>query len=273
MDGSRGNSPDVAALQKGRGGFTIMEMLVIVAILSVLAMIVTPSLVRAREMACFAVCQSRLRQWGRTFQLYAADYRSFYPHMDGLDRDQHLPDRCGWVDVLPPMIGLPRWRDHTLWNRPREATFFQCPSAQLSESKYSYRPLREGYFSYAMNSCLELDDRTYRPLGESKKELMPSFLNTHLIVRPGEVVLLFDQLLDPDEAFGGQGRDASAGQHCGSYPKDFAVRHAGRGADRGGSILFCDESVKWFETVWKDDWPANMNCPPRNDTTWFPYPP
>lgn len=212
--------------------------------------------------------------------MYATDNRGYFPHIDGRDRqDDRLPPNpgaadladwwCGWVDVLPPLGGYRPWRDYRMGEKPGAGTFFQCPSADLgSRPDRKSRELR-GFFSYAMNSCLELDENCYRLEGVKP---MPGFLATDLIVQPSRVVLLFDQLLDPSRGYGGSERNRSAGEHCGSYPKDFAVRHARRGADRGGSILYCDYSVRWIETVWKDHWPDHMKCPPRNDPDWFPYP-
>jgi len=256
---------------RDRRAFTLVEVLLVIAVLGLLVAVLLPCLARARDYARQTQCQRQLRAWGQAFALYAAENDNVYPHIDGLDRDNGPADRFGWVDVLPPLFGRKPWRDHPLYHRPGEGTIFQCPSARPAAGGYDYRPERDGYFSYAMNSCLELDGNCYRAAGDGGRA-MPSFLHTDLIVSPPRVVLLFDQLLDPERGFGGAGRNRSAGKHCGSYPKDFAVRHARGGADVGGSILYCDYHVSWVRTVWKDDWPENMNCPPRDDPDWFPYP-
>ncbi|NQU76450.1 MAG: hypothetical protein HQ546_09080, partial [Planctomycetes bacterium] len=103
-------------------------------------------------------------------------------------------------------------------------------------------------------------------------QCMPSFLQTDLIVSASRVVLLFDQLLDPNRGYGGSQQDRSAGKYCGSYPKSFSVRHSKDSSGMGGSILYCDYSVRWVETVWKDEWADDLQCPPRDDPDWFPYP-
>jgi len=254
------------------GAFTLVELLVVLAIIAVLVTILVPSLAGARDMTRRVVCQNQLRQWGQAFNIYAAGNDDTFPHIDGLDRDNGPADRFGWVDVIPPILKEKPWRDHPLFGRPAVGTFFQCPAAKVAEGGYSYNPDRDGFFSYAMNSCLELDGNCYRAAGDDG-EAMPSFLRTSEIVAPGRVVLLFDQLLDPSRGYGGEGLNRSAGKYCGSYPRDFAVRHQAKGATQGGSILYCDTSVRWVETVWKGDWPAGMNCPPRDDPDWFPYPP
>jgi len=258
----------------GRKGaaFTLVELLTVVAIVAVLVTILAPSLTGVKDMTRRVLCQKQLHRWGQAFTVYATFNDGAFPHTDGLDRGNGPADLFGWVDVVPPYLKARPWRDHPLFARPGVGTIFQCPAARLAKGGYSYNPDRDGFFSYAMNSCLELDENCYRAPGDGGKA-MPSFLRTSRIVAPARVVLLFDQLLDPARGYGGEAVNRGAGKHCGSYPKDFAVRHKAKGAARGGSILYCDASVRWVETVWKPEWPAGMNCPPRDDPDWFPYPP
>ncbi|HSW47014.1 MAG TPA: prepilin-type N-terminal cleavage/methylation domain-containing protein [Phycisphaerae bacterium] len=63
-------------------GFTLIEMLVVVAIIALLAAILLPALAAAREQGKRAVCLSRLQQMGRAFALYSADHRQFLPARD-----------------------------------------------------------------------------------------------------------------------------------------------------------------------------------------------
>jgi len=260
-------------VRRSTGGFTLMELLICVSVIALLMSLLVPTLWAVRDQARLALCKTQLRGWGNAFAMYASLNNEVYPHIDGLDRDNGAADNFGWVDVLPPLMNEKPWRDHALWKYPGPGTVFQCPAAQLVEGgRYGYRPKRDGFFSYAMNSCLELDKDCYRAPGDQGR-VMPSFLKVGRIAKPARTVLLFDQLLDPSRGYGGATRNRSAGKHCGSYPKDFAVRH-GRGAsEQGGSILYCDYSVRWVESVWKDHWPAGMKCPPRDDEDWFPYPP
>ncbi len=255
-----------------RGGFTMLEMLIVAAVIALLAAMFVPSLARARALAALAVCQSRLHHWGQAFVVYAAENNGYYPHADGLDRDKGPADRFGWVDVLPPILGERPWRDHRLFHKPGPDSIFQCPAARiLPDSRYRYRPSREGYFSYAMNSCLELDEDCWRAPGDDGVP-MPSFLKTCRIVQPGRVVLLFDQLLDPQRGYDGKEPYRKTGKYCGSYPKAFSIRHRRQDDKLGGTILYCDGHSEWTDSVWKPSWPAEMEVPPRDDPNWFPYP-
>jgi type II secretory pathway pseudopilin PulG len=261
-------------------GLTLVELLIVISIVSLLTGILIPAMARARSLAQQVVCQSRLRQWGLAFEVYAGQNDNFYPHIDGRDRTSSDPQTAadmadyyfGWIDVLPPLMGQKPWREHEYWHRPGLGTIFQCPAAILApDGSYTYRPRRTGYFSYAMNSCLELDGNCWPPYGATGSDWrMPSFLKTSAIRNPGRTILLFDQLLDPSRGYDGAGYDSSAGKYCGSYPKAFSARHARPGGLLGGSILYCDYHVEWKQTAWKPEWPDDLEVPPLGDPDWYP---
>ena len=270
----------------GARAFTVVELMVVISVISILLSLLLPALGRARAIAKQTACQSRLRQWGLAFESYAAANDSFYPHIDGRDRTEINPQTpeeiadyyYGWVDVLPSFMKLKPWRDYELYNKPGSDTIFQCPSAKIPRgANYNYPHERVGYFSYAMNSCLELDRNCWPPYHPytdptGGRNDMPSFLNTGLIRRPSGVILLFDQLLDPQYGYNANRLNRSAGRYCGAYPREFSARHRKGRSGLGGSILFCDYHVEWRQSVWKEDWPGDLEVPPRNDSDWFPYP-
>lgn len=96
-----------------RVGFTLIEVLVVVAIIALLAAILLPSLAAARDQARKAQCLSHLQQFGRAFHAYGSSEKGYlcsgmfdprpganYP---GSITDQSIIglDRLGWVaDVL-----------------------------------------------------------------------------------------------------------------------------------------------------------------------------
>jgi len=208
------------------------------------------------------------------FEAYSSGNNGFYPHIDGLDRSASRADWFGWVDMLPPLMGEKPWREYERWHKPGKDTIFQCPMAEPIGSDYNYNPAKIGFFSYAMNSCLELDNNCWPPYGQLTRNDMPSFLNVASIKMPSRVILLFEQLLDPKKGFNNTGTDYSAGRHCGGYPKAFSAQHPKQRGGLGGNILYCDYHVEWLTTVWKPEWPVDdqdFQAPPRSDKDWFPY--
>lgn len=267
-------------LASSPAAFTLIELLVVVSIITLLVSVLVPALGRARSTAMQVTCQGQLHQWGLAFAMYAQENADYYPHADGLDRlgsqtpttPAQAADQFGWVDMLPLTWQDRRWRDYPVWEKPGRGTIFQCPAARLGPDEwYGYRPQRDGFFSYAMNSCLELDENCWHH-PEDTSWPMPSFLKTGFIRDPWRVYLLFDQLLDPARGYNGDHTNDSAGQHCASYPKAFSARHAHSGGTLGGSILFCDGHVQGQQSVWQPHWADDLEVPPRDDRNWYPYP-
>lgn len=66
-------------MRVGRRGFTLIEMLVVIAIIAILAGMLFPVFARARDTANQAVCISNLRQLGVSIRLYGDDYDDRFP--------------------------------------------------------------------------------------------------------------------------------------------------------------------------------------------------
>jgi type II secretory pathway pseudopilin PulG len=62
------------------GGFTIVEMVVVIAIILFLSALLMPALRRVIETAKMTKCMNNIRQIGQATFLYAADYNGFAPH-------------------------------------------------------------------------------------------------------------------------------------------------------------------------------------------------
>ena len=60
-------------------GFTLIELLVVISIIALLMAVLLPALGAARKHARSVVCQSNLRQWGTTFDLYAEENEGRFP--------------------------------------------------------------------------------------------------------------------------------------------------------------------------------------------------
>jgi prepilin-type N-terminal cleavage/methylation domain-containing protein len=92
---------------KRRTGFTLVELLVVVAIIALLAAMVLPGLSRAREYAYFTTCKNTLKQMGVGFLIFASDNKGKLPerifrcYSSVADttyiRDRQIGTHCKWM--------------------------------------------------------------------------------------------------------------------------------------------------------------------------------
>ena len=85
-------SPLKNASSHPRNAFTLVELLVVVAIVALLAAILLPVFNKARDSAKTSSCQNNLRQIGIAMELYASDYRGIYPSSYAASKN------CTWSD-------------------------------------------------------------------------------------------------------------------------------------------------------------------------------
>lgn len=99
----------VPSLRGVRRGFSLVELLVVVAIVGVLSGLVLATLGAIRERARKAQCATNLRSIGAAFNQFAADYQGYYPavtyntaHLDG----RVNPNKSHWWLELKPYVGV-----------------------------------------------------------------------------------------------------------------------------------------------------------------------
>ena len=112
-------------------GFTLIELVMVIAIVAVLAGLLLPALSRAKGRAQRMACASNLKQFAVGMQLYAADGGDFLPpNQDGQD----IPLGQTWVEGW---LGLPGpdctntllLRRSLLGRYVSDTKVWQCPSA------------------------------------------------------------------------------------------------------------------------------------------------
>lgn len=253
--------------RRARRGFTLLEILAVLAVVAIAAGLMVPAFARARAAAESAGCKSNLHLWGQGFQAYAADHKGHFPHTDNETRSDHSPQvqahQHSWVDEIPPYIDLPAWRDYPAGRKPTGSPW-QCPAARWDDpSGYSYDIASEGGFSYAMNSYLSYDFSYGGFRGGGP------FLNTLKCAAPARTILLFDQASSPRGGLHANIANRAAGRHPGEDVTALAVRHRRFLGAEGANFLFIDGHVDWRDDVWVAQ---HSDLPEESDDfEWFPY--
>ena len=64
---------------KNKKGFTLIELMIVIAIIAILAAILVPNFLRARAQGQFTQCQSNCKNIGTSLEMYSTDNAGHYP--------------------------------------------------------------------------------------------------------------------------------------------------------------------------------------------------
>jgi prepilin-type processing-associated H-X9-DG protein len=200
----------------GRGGFTVVELLIIIGIIAVLMALFLPALARARRAAKNVECVSNLRSNGHALTSFATQHNGKFPAFAG---------EGAWLWDLP----FPT-RDAIVHSGATRDTMY-CPlnTGQNSDVLWNYPTYCvTGYF-WLMRRVPGTGN--YPPLNGKgyQKSVMGS--------APAQTELVTDATVS-------QGGVFTAIQ--GAYPEPHSSNHVDRaGRPLGGNILYLDGHVEW----------------------------
>ncbi len=122
-------------MPKAEHGFTLVEVLVVIAIVAMLAAILFPVLARAREAARRSTCTSNLRQQGEALMMYLQDTDEVFPVANFNDSAYGYPPQ-----THRGAAGAPLFLVDLLQPYAKSTAVFHCPTmrAQAGRSQ-SYR--------------------------------------------------------------------------------------------------------------------------------------
>jgi len=232
--------------ERRKGAFTLMELLVAIAVMVILAAILLPALSRARESARNVNCLSNLKQLQLCWQMYADDYAGVFVPNDWIATEgSGAPNaqdfsQTSWCD------GDAR-TDTTTSNIQRGLLFpyntstaiYHCPSDLSTIEDADGNPLPQlRTRSYNMSQSLNgYPDLTNIDIGLPVDTLQPCFANFDAITNPppcdlfvfldeNEVTLLDDQFGYPSPGWGSVWWDMPSNRHTQGANFSFTDGHA-----------------------------------------------
>jgi prepilin-type N-terminal cleavage/methylation domain-containing protein/prepilin-type processing-associated H-X9-DG protein len=164
-----------------REGFTLVEVIVTVAVIGILAAILLPVFASARERGRQSRCATNLRQIGAAFDLYTEDWDGTFPPLYYLRNDGGRLQEVTWKAQLFPYIGI--------------NGLYLCPSSQWWGDRYYAEHPEVPPPSYAANQ-MALSHREKDYGGDAPFLLSRSTERSVGDIRnPSETVLVFETQL------------------------------------------------------------------------------
>lgn len=228
---------------RNRRAFTLVELLVVMAIVGILAALIAGVVSRGKAAAQRVQCLNKLRQWGMGAQFYAEDHNDKLPKeavYDGINTwEMTTFSECSevWYNSTPRALGLTQAAAYSRTPSSQRtfygaSSFFHCPSAKFAPVSATYPN-----FSLAMNSKLMRDFEMGFEL--QTLQFVPGdngVLRMSDIVVPGKTALFLDAGVAGEQTLS-EYQPPYMGQ-----PKAYATEFIGR-HNKGGNILFAAGNV------------------------------
>ena len=195
--------------QRFHKAFSLVEILVVLAIVGLIAALLLPVFNGVRTTARITTCQSNLRQIGVGLQLYLNDHRGLYPSLLA------SPTNCTWSHNVAPYL--------------KSEKIFTCPeNPDLFFKSGCPAPEPQGEITLAFHGGYTLD---VPDSGRSPQ------MSERQIRMPASMILVIDG--DGDYTNAGPGTGAITAERL----EEMAVHLRHRG---GANALFADGHVKWL---------------------------
>jgi prepilin-type processing-associated H-X9-DG protein/prepilin-type N-terminal cleavage/methylation domain-containing protein len=157
--------------------FTLLELLIVIAVIAVLASLLLPALNKAKETAKNIQCQGNLKQIGIAVYLYTDESHGYLPYGDGAS----LPAWGERPDV--PLAKLLGYENMSYSDFQNKNTVFKCPSC-------TYNVTTSHEWIDWMNYCANAICMPYEGHGTSKYATLRKI---ERIPNPSKIILIADK--------------------------------------------------------------------------------
>ncbi len=216
-----------STLTSKRTGFTLVEILVVIAILGLLSALLFAAFARVREKGRSASCQSNLRQIALAMQQYVGDNDGTFPAMWFVtDKDTPKAKMFEWKEVIMPYA--------------KSDAIFRCPSSNVESPN--------DHVGYNYN-WLDLNKIVWSPNRDPKKNQIVGQHEANFDAL-ADVVLNYDVMATKFDGSMVDGREIESS--CGPMPA--SDLHSG-----GANFAYGDGHVKWLSRQQQGEWICGVN--------------
>jgi prepilin-type N-terminal cleavage/methylation domain-containing protein/prepilin-type processing-associated H-X9-DG protein len=150
-----------------RNGFTLIELLVVIAIIALLAVILLPTLARAKASAKSASCKSNLRQLGIGLEMYVTEYGKYPGNGAVYSAGTFQGIWAAGLNWLNPYLA----RGH--YDPNSRAYFESSGGAEIMHCPARPRPLTRNLFGSGGIQPVSRLDYGYNELGTGCRKVLP----------------------------------------------------------------------------------------------------
>ena len=224
------------------GAYTLLELLIVIAIIFLLAGILLPVLSRVREKARQTTCLSNLKQIGLGMAQYSQDSDNCLPLMHQYDDASSLGAAAltgmfyGYCGCGNPRAYQLSWQDFT-YPYIKNINVFVCPSSAYKAKLPAH--------SYGYNYFMAIKTGTSNVCA-----LPPAPVLESALVQPASKILVAEKGIGADAWYLAGAGDGAAG--------------GGSVHNGGANLLFCDFHAKWvaYPSTWNTSGSTQSNLMP-----------
>ena len=226
--------------------FTLVELLVVIAVVSLLALLLFPALRRAKQRVQDTRCISNLHQHGIALAQFLNDNHVFpLYHNSAINKGQNQEHSINWETALFEHVVLPAARPGKLEGVFQCPTLRQPPGLPSAVLYYSYGYNSYGLMGHTTDASLGLGGLGFKYPGSAGGNYGPP-LPESAVINPTETLAAGDGLIGWDGLIGDGsfvlGRMPTSLFHA--FGPDEASRRRMNGRHAGkGNVLFCDAHV------------------------------
>lgn len=133
--------------KKNKSGFTLIELMIVIAIIAILAAILVPNFLKARAQGQLTACKSNCKNIATALEMYASDMGGRYPPTAGLSAKLTTG---GYLKTIPtcPAAGTNTYSAQYKAEQTPDAFSFWCIGNNHGKAYTAFAGTSSGYPQY-----------------------------------------------------------------------------------------------------------------------------